>query len=32
MLSYYMTLLMTICEDLALVADDTGERNWLEPF
>ena len=27
MLSYCMMLLMTICEDLALVADDTGEGN-----
>ena len=32
MLSYCMMLLMTICENLALVADDTGEGNWLEPF
>ncbi len=32
MLSYCMMLLMTICEDLALVAEDTAEGNWLEPF
>ena len=32
MLSYSMMLLMTICENLALVADDTSEGNWLEPF
>ncbi len=32
MLSYCMMLLMIICENLALVADDTGEGNWLEPF
>ena len=32
MLSYCMMLLMIICEKLALVADDTGEGNWLEPF
>ena len=32
MLSYCMMLLMTICENLALVADDTVEGNWLEPF
>ena len=32
MMSYCMMLLMTICENLALVADDTGEGNWLEPF
>ena len=32
MLSYCMMLLMTICENLALVADNTGEGNWLEPF
>ena len=32
MLSYCMMLPMTICENLALVADDTGEGNWLEPF
>ena len=32
MLSYCMVLLMTICEDLALVAEDTAEGNWLEPF
>ena len=28
MLSYSMMLLMTNCENLALVADDTGEGNW----
>ena len=32
MLSYCMMLLMTICEDLAQVADDTWEGNWLELF
>ena len=33
MLSYCMMLLMTICENLALVADDTGEGNsGMEPF
>ena len=32
MLSYCMMLLMTICENLALVADDTCEGNWSEPF
>ena len=32
MLSYCMMLLMTISEDLALVADDTCEGNWLELF
>ena len=32
MLSDCMMLLMTICENLALVADDTCERNWSEPF
>ena len=32
MLSYCMMLLMTICEDLARVADDTDEGNWLELF
>ena len=32
MLSYCMMLLMIICENIALVADDTGEENWLEPF
>ena len=32
MLSYCMMLLMTICEDLALVADDTCEGNWSEWF
>ena len=32
MLSYCMMLLMIICENLALVADNTGEGNWLEPF
>ena len=32
MMSYCMMLLMIICENLALVADDTGEGNWLEPF
>ena len=32
MLSYCIMLLMIICENLALVADDTGEGNWLEPF
>ena len=32
MLSYCMMLLMSICENLALVADDTGEGNWMEPF
>ena len=32
MLSYCMMLLTIICENLALVADDIGEGNWLEPF
>ena len=32
MLSYCMMLLMTICENLALAADDTGEGNSMEPF
>ena len=32
MLSYCMMLLMTICENLALVAHDTCEGNWLELF
>ena len=32
MLSYCMMLLMIICENLALVADNIGEGNWLEPF
>ena len=32
MLSYCMMLLMIICENLALVAGDTGEGNWLKPF
>ena len=32
MLSYCVMLLRTICEDLALVADDAGEGNWLELF
>ena len=32
MLSYCMMLLMIICENLALVAHNTGEGNWLEPF
>ena len=32
LLTYCMMLLMIICENLALVADDTGEGNWLEPF
>ena len=32
MLSYCMMLLMTICENLALVAANTGDGNWLEPF
>ena len=32
MLSYCMMLLMTICENLALAADNTGEGNWLEHF
>ena len=32
MLCYCMMLLMTICENLALAADDTGEGNWLELF
>ena len=31
MMSYCMMLLI-ICENLALVAVDTGEGNWLEPF
>ena len=30
MMSYCMMLLMIICENL--VAGDTGEGNWLEPF
>ena len=30
--AYCMMLLMTICEDLALVADNTCEGNWLELF
>ena len=32
MMSYCMMLLMRICENLALVADDTCEGNWLELF
>ena len=32
MLFYCMMVLMTICENLALVADDTCEGNWLELF
>ena len=32
MMSYCMMLLMIICQNLTLVADDTGEGNWLEPF
>ena len=32
MLSYCVMLLMTICKDLALVADDTCEGNWSELF
>ena len=30
--AYCMMLLMTICEDLAQVADDTCEGNWSELF
>ena len=30
--AYCMILLMTVCKDLALVADDTCEGSWSEPF